>query len=134
AVHLPAGGRRHRVVGAAGRHNRPARAGHVGVLPQGIRRGDVMTPKRDRRDGETPAGSPLHGYQGDRGAVRTVPGVPAALTIALSREAGARGGTIGRRVGRKLGWQVYGQDLLEYTAQESNYRPGVFDHLSEAQA
>ncbi|HZT82039.1 MAG TPA: cytidylate kinase-like family protein, partial [Gemmataceae bacterium] len=45
-----------------------------------------------------------------------------------------RGGTIGRRVGRKLGWQVYGQDLLEYTAQESNYRPGVFDHLSEAQA
>jgi cytidylate kinase len=46
--------------------------------------------------------------------------VPASLTIAISREAGSRGGSIARRVGSKLGWQVYTQDLLEYIAQEGS--------------
>jgi cytidylate kinase len=72
--------------------------------------------------------SPLHGFQGDRGPVPMTPRVPAALTIAVSREAGARGGTIGRRVARKLGWQVYNQELLEYTAQEGPSRH-VMAHL-----
>jgi cytidylate kinase len=49
------------------------------------------------------------------------------LTIAVSREAGARGGTIARRVGRKLGWQVYDQELLEYMAQEALVNQGVLD-------
>jgi cytidylate kinase len=77
--------------------------------------------------------SPLHGFQGDRGPVPAVPSVPAALTIAVSREAGARGGTIGRRVGKKLGWQVYNQELLEYTAQEGPARH-VMTHLPAAAA
>lgn len=64
------------------------------------------------------AGTPRHGYQGDRGREATPPAFPGGLTIAISREAGSRGGTIARRVGRKLGWQVYDQDLLEYMAQE----------------
>jgi len=62
-------------------------------------------------------------------AARTV---PAALTIALSREAGARGGSIGRRVGRKLGWQVHDQELLEYMAQDTVARQGMLDNLTPA--
>ena len=30
----------------------------------------------------------------------------------------ARGGSIGKRVGRKLGWQVYNQEVMEYIAQD----------------
>src|SRR5690242_12897526 len=60
---------------------------------------------------DQPRESPRHGFQGDRGAPPPRTG-PAAMTIAVSREAGARGGTIARRVGRKLGWQVYDQELL----------------------
>jgi cytidylate kinase len=52
------------------------------------------------------------------------------LTIAVSREAGARGVTVARRVGRKLGWQVYAQELLDYMAQEGQARADVAEHLS----
>jgi cytidylate kinase len=75
-------------------------------------------------------GSPRHGFQGDRGAPPPARTGPAALTVAVSRESGARGGTIARRVGRKLGWQVFDQELLEYMAQDSGVNPGVFDNLS----
>ncbi len=72
--------------------------------------------------------SPQHGFRGDRSpqapALR-----PAGLTVAVSRESGARGGSIGRRVGRKLGWQVFDQELLEYMAQESAVSPSVLDPL-----
>jgi hypothetical protein len=62
--------------------------------------------------------TPKHGYRGD--------GPPAAkrwpcgLTIAVSREAGARGSSIARRVGRKLGWQILDQDQLEFMAQSES--------------
>jgi cytidylate kinase len=62
---------------------------------------------------------PLHGYRGEN--VPEVAGRwPASLTIALSREAGARGGSIARRVGRKLGWQVVDQELLEFLTQDEH--------------
>jgi cytidylate kinase len=77
-------------------------------------------------------GSPLHGFQGNRGEGRPAAVVPAALTIAVAREAGARGGTIGRRVARQLNWQVYDQDLLEYMTQDVVVRQGLFDNLSAA--
>ena len=82
--------------------------------------------------GPTPAEDrpPRHGFQGDRGAAPPVRAVPAGLTIAVSRESGARGGTIGRRVGRKLGWQVYDQELLEYMAQETAIRHDVVEPLT----
>jgi cytidylate kinase len=76
-----------------------------------------------------PEESPHHGYQGDRATPPPGPSVPAGLTIAVSREAGARGGTIGRRVGRKLGWQVYDQELLEYLVQASNVQQNLTDSL-----
>ena len=58
--------------------------------------------------------------------------MPAALTVAVTREAGARGSTIARRVGRKLGWQVYDQEMLEYLAQESLVQKGMLDTLPPA--
>jgi hypothetical protein len=89
---------------------------------------------------ESPAGSddagesPRHGFQGDRGVTLPPPMMPCGLTIALSREAGARGGAIGRRVGQKLGWQVFDQELLEYMAQDGVVRQGVLDNLKPAAA
>jgi cytidylate kinase len=77
---------------------------------------------------------PLHGFQGDRGAAPARRGAPLGLTVAISREAGARGGTIARLVGRKLGWQVYDQELLEYMTQDGVVRQGLTDALSPASA
>jgi hypothetical protein len=78
-----------------------------------------------------PLESPHHGFRGDGGAPPPRDPVPAGLTIAISREAGARGGTIGRRVGRLLSWQVYDQELLEYVIQDSNVQQGLRDSLPE---
>jgi len=77
----------------------------------------------------TPDHAPLHGYPGDQAAAAPAGQLPAALTIAVSREAGARGGTIARRVARKLGWQAYNQELLEYIAQEGAFRDNLFATL-----
>jgi hypothetical protein len=79
---------------------------------------------------DQPRQSPRHGFQGDRGAPPAAPTTPAGLTVAISREAGARGGSIGRRVARKLGWAVYDQELLEYMAQEAAVRHNVIEPLS----
>jgi cytidylate kinase len=73
--------------------------------------------------------SPQHGFRGDRGAPPPVVTLPAGLAVAVSREAGARGGTIARRIARKLGWQVYNQELLEYIAQEGTFRENLFANL-----
>ncbi|MSR53774.1 MAG: cytidylate kinase-like family protein [Gemmataceae bacterium] len=65
---------------------------------------------------------PLHGNRGD--AV-TRPTAPAGVTIAISREAGARGGSIARRVGKRLGWQVYDQELIEFLCATDSAREPV---------
>jgi cytidylate kinase len=68
-----------------------------------------------------PGESPLHGYRGADEA-EPAPGVPAGLSIAITREAGSRGATIAQRAGEKLGWEVYSQDMLEYGAQNASLR------------
>jgi cytidylate kinase len=73
--------------------------------------------------------APRHGFQGDRAPASAAPLMPGSLTIAISREAGSRGGSIARRAGRKLDWQVYTQELLEYIAQESAFRQSVLENL-----
>lgn len=78
--------------------------------------------------------SPHHGYQGDREPALLTVDRPASLTVAFSREAGSRGGTIARRLGQRLGWQVYNQELLEYTAQEGALRENILGNLSPAAA
>jgi cytidylate kinase len=92
-----------------------------------------MRPDHDESDPTRPDDlrePPRHGYQGDRAEAPLGPNIPAALTIAFSRESGARGGTIGRRVGGKLDWQVYDQELLEYMAQDTVVRQGVLENLT----
>jgi cytidylate kinase len=74
--------------------------------------------------------SPHHGYRGDAAPSPGLATLPAALTIAISREAGARGSTIGSLAAQKLGWQVYNQEFLEYIAQEGAFRQNVVDTLS----
>ncbi len=78
------------------------------------------------------AESPRHGFQGDRGVVPSTAEVPAGLTVAVSREAGARGGSIAANLGRKLGWQVYDQELLEYATNGSPLHQELIDGLSPA--
>ena len=74
--------------------------------------------------------SPLHGFQGDRAPLPARLKLPASLTVAVSREAGSRGSSIGSRAGQKLGWQVYNQELLEYIAQEGVFRQDIVNNLS----
>jgi cytidylate kinase len=74
---------------------------------------------------------PLHGYRGNRGA-RPGRFGPVGVSVTISREAGARGGTIGRRVARKLGWPVHDRELLEYMAQDAVARQALIDGLAPA--
>lgn len=76
--------------------------------------------------------SPLHGFQGDRGQLPVVALHPPGLTVALSRESGARGGTIARRVAKKTGWQLYNQELLDYVSQEGTFRDNLLANLNQA--
>jgi hypothetical protein len=89
--------------------------------------------ERDDFPAEAAAGfAPRHGYRGNRGPMLAPPEAPLGLSIAVSREAGARGGSIARRVGEKLGWQVYDQELLEYMSQNPVIRQGTAEALSPA--
>ena len=65
---------------------------------------------------ESPAETrpPLHGFRGDAPADDGPAAHPRGLTVALSREAGARGSVIARKLGEILGWQVFDQELLDY--------------------
>ncbi|MFO0938881.1 MAG: cytidylate kinase-like family protein [Gemmataceae bacterium] len=59
---------------------------------------------------------PLHGFRGDLG----VPLVkPRGMTIAITREAGARGGSIAQRVAKRLGWQLFDHEMLDYLIRDN---------------
>ncbi len=63
---------------------------------------------------------PLHGF---RGATDGAPAArPHGLTVAISRQAGARGTTIARKVAEILDWQVFDHDTLDYLAQNDTAR------------
>lgn len=85
---------------------------------------------REEATDESARPFPLHGNQGDRGPLAPRPEYPAGLSIAISREAGARGNTIARRVGTKLGWQVFSQELMEYLSQDGPMRQDVVNQLA----
>ena len=92
-----------------------------------------MRPDQEENDPTMPDDQrepPRHGFQGDRAELPLGPAVPAGLTVAFSRESGVRGGTIGRRVGRKLDWPVYDQELLEYMSQDTVVRQGLMENLT----
>ncbi len=73
---------------------------------------------------------PLHGNQGDREPPAVLQ-APLGLTVAISREAGARGGSIAKRLGKRLGWQVYTQDLLEFMCGNENARAQLLADMPE---
>ncbi len=77
-------------------------------------------------DDSTVDQSPHHGERGDPTAPAAM---PRGLTIALSREAGARGASIARRVGVRLGWDVYTQEMIEVLAQESALHQEIVNEL-----
>ena len=77
-----------------------------------------------------PAQSPHHGFRGEPALAGG--DVPASLTIAISRETGSRGASIAKRVGDKLGWQIYTQELLEYIAQEGSFYHDLTHQLTPA--
>jgi cytidylate kinase len=58
---------------------------------------------------------PVHGYRGEPSPEPLTH--PRGLCIAISREAGARGGSIAQKVGELLGWQVFDQETLDYLTQ-----------------
>jgi len=64
---------------------------------------------------------PAHGFRGDTPSA-VPPARPRGLVVTISREAGARGGTIARKVGELLGWQVFYQETLDYLAQDDTAR------------
>jgi cytidylate kinase len=86
----------------------------------------------DEFDAEGGSDGPPHGFRGDFPSEQGAPAVPGALSIALSRQTGARGGTLGKRVARQMGWEVYSQELLEYILHEENVRREMLDRLQPA--
>ncbi len=79
----------------------------------------------------TDAGPPLHGY---RGTPTPPPLVsrPLGVTVTVSREAGSRGGSIAASAGRRLGWQVYTQEMLDFLVQDDAARAEVLAEVPEA--
>jgi cytidylate kinase len=73
--------------------------------------------------------SPQHG---DRGQATPAPRLekPAALSIAISREAGARGHSIAHAVGEVLGWQVYPQEMLDFLTHDEDARAQLLQDVS----
>jgi len=78
-----------------------------------------------------PAGPPQHGFRGDREAEGPLTH-PRGLTVAISREAGARGTTIARKLGELLGWQVFDQELLDYLLLDDTGRARLLAEIPKA--
>ena len=64
-----------------------------------------------------------------RGKAKTI--VVPRLTITISRQAGARGTTVARSVGRRLGWPVLDHELLERMAAEMHVNVRLLDSVDE---
>lgn len=64
-------------------------------------------------------------------AADTFPPRAAGFTVALEREAGALGTTVGHALGERLGWPVYDHELLEKIAQETGLRLSLLESVDE---
>jgi cytidylate kinase len=56
---------------------------------------------------------------------------PVAFTIAISREAGAKGGAVAAKLGDRLGWPVYDRELLRHIAEEMGLSERLLDSVDE---
>ncbi len=57
--------------------------------------------------------------------------LPAACTIAISREAGALGSSVGQELATRLGWRLYDQELLDQLAAEMGLQPSLLNGVDE---
>jgi cytidylate kinase len=64
-------------------------------------------------------------------AGETSPSLSHPFSITIAREAGTEGTSLGREVGRRLGWQVYDHELLERIARDLGLRTGLLQSLDE---
>lgn len=71
---------------------------------------------------------PRHGDPGTHAPEQQY--LPQAITVAISRETGARGGSIGKRISKKLAWSYYDQELLQYLAQGNRLEDEIITGLS----
>jgi cytidylate kinase len=58
-------------------------------------------------------------------------GVAPAFTIALSRQVGARGTSVARELGARLGWPVYDRELMEQIARKMDVRVQLVQSVDE---
>ncbi len=56
---------------------------------------------------------------------------PVAFTVAISREAGARGGAVAAELAKRLGWPVYDRALLRRIAEEMGLSERLLDSVDE---
>jgi cytidylate kinase len=56
---------------------------------------------------------------------------PDAWTIALSRETGSQAAAVGHEVGSRLGWPVYGHELLQRIAQDMGLHTRLLESVDE---
>lgn len=56
---------------------------------------------------------------------------PIAFTVAISREAGARGTSVARELGQRLGWPVYDHELLEQVARDMHVTADLLERIDE---
>jgi cytidylate kinase len=73
---------------------------------------------------------PLHGYRGEEPTPAPITR-PCGLVVAISREAGARGWTIAKKVGELLGWQFYDTETLDYLVQDETARGRFFAEVPQ---
>lgn len=79
---------------------------------------------------EAISGPPMHGFRGDSPDEPATQ--PRGLTVAISREAGARGTSIAHKLGELLGWQVFDQEMLDQLLVNESGRAQLLSELSDS--
>ncbi len=69
---------------------------------------------------------PKHGYRGDL-FPDILPGSFPGHCLCVSRQFGARGGGIASKIAKKLGWQIYSHEILQYMASNPVAKQELFD-------
>jgi len=69
---------------------------------------------------------PKHGYRGDLFPDSPPSSFPGHC-LCISRQFGARGGSIAKKVAKKLGWQIYSHEILQYMASNPAAKQELFD-------
>lgn len=69
---------------------------------------------------------PKHGYRGELFPDHVPSSFPGNC-LCISREYGARGGTIAKKIAKLLGWQIYGHEILQYMASNPSAKEELFE-------